>query len=95
MTGSLEDLILKTVKERLGNAIVESLSIEADEDSDGDPILRITVVFASEVKELESHRLAGLVRHVRPKLAECKESRFPIFRFVDKRENDRLRHEAA
>jgi hypothetical protein len=95
MASSLEEVILETVKERFSDAMIESISIDPDKDSDGDAILRITIIFDSDIEKLESAKLTGLVRHVRPKLAAQKEDRFPIFRFVSKRENDRLKHAAA
>jgi hypothetical protein len=95
MTTGLEQVISDIVKERFADAVVDSIVVEPDLDSDGDPVLWITVVFASEIAELESHRLAGLVRHVRPRLIEQKEAGFPIFRFMSKRDNDRLKREAA
>ncbi len=95
MAQSLEDVISGIVKARFADAEIDSIEVKPDLDSDDEPILRITVVFASEMAALESHKLAGLARHVRPTLEERKESRFPIFRFISKRDNDRLRHEAA
>ncbi|MBV9839950.1 MAG: hypothetical protein JOY99_00185 [Sphingomonadaceae bacterium] len=95
MAASLEDIVSGIVKERFTDAKIDSISIEPDSDSDGDPILRITVVFDSDVSGLESSKLAGLVRHVRPKLRERGDTGFPIFRFLSKRDNDRLRHAAA
>jgi len=95
MANSLEEIVSGIVRERFADAIIDSIAVEADEDNDGDPILRITVVFASEIANIESHKLAGLARHLRPKLTERKESGFPIFRFISKRDNDRLTHEAA
>jgi len=95
MNQALEDIISGIVRARFADAEIESIGIEPDKDSDGDPILRVTVVFSSDMAELEPSKLAGLVRHVRPKLIEQHEPGFPIFRFVSKRDNDRIRHEAA
>lgn len=95
MAQSLEDVISGIVKARFADAEIEDITYESDFDSDGDPILRITVVFASELAAVDPHKLAGLVRQVRPSLNERREARFPIFRFVSKRDNDRMRHEAA
>lgn len=95
MANALDDAIAAVVRERFADALIDSVTVEADEDSDGDPILRITVVFESEIADLETHRLTGLARHVRPSLIERREAGFPIFRFMTKRDSDRLRHEAA
>lgn len=95
MAQSLADVISGVVKERFGDAEIDSIKVVPDLDSDGDRILRITVVFASELAAMESHKLAGIARHIRPSLEAREERGFPIFRFVSKRDNDRLRHEAA
>ena len=95
MANSLEDIISGIVRERFADAVIDSISVEADEDSDGDPILRVTVVFDSEIAQLEPSKLAGLVRHVRPKIRNRKGAAFPIFRFMSKSDSDRLRHAAA
>ncbi|HEX2763053.1 MAG TPA: hypothetical protein VHM92_04285 [Allosphingosinicella sp.] len=95
MAVSLEEIVSEIVRQRLTDAEIDSIKVEADSDSDGDPILRITIVFDSEIAKLESSKLAGLARHMRPKLQERKEAGFPIFRFLSKRDSDRLRHAAA
>ena len=95
MAKSLEDIITEIVKERFSDAVINSIEVQADQDSDGDPILRVTVVFDSEISTLEARKLSGLTRHVRPKIMSREDAAFPVFRFVSKRENDRIRHEAA
>lgn len=95
MALSLEEIVSELVRERFADTEIDSIKVEADRDSDGDPILRITVVFDSEVAKLESSKLAGLARHMRPKLEERSEPGFPIFRFLSKRDSERLRHAAA
>lgn len=95
MASDLEKIIAKIVGERFPDAIIDSISVDPDQDSDGEPILWITVVFDSEISELGSHEMAGLPRHLRPSLLKRQENAFPIFRFMTKRDRDRLRHEAA
>ncbi len=95
MPASIEDVVSEIVHQRFPDALIDSVTVDADSDSDGDPILRITVVFASDMTSLEAHKLAGLARHVRPRLEERQNVAFPIFRFISKSDNDRLRHAAA
>lgn len=95
MANSLEQIISGIVRSRFPDAIIDSITVTPAMDSDGDPILRVTVVFDSEIAELDPAKLAGLARHVRPGIEERKDAAFPIFRFVSKRDNERLRHEAA
>lgn len=95
MAQTLEEVISGIVKERFADAVIDSITVMADVDSDGDPILRVTVVFDSEIAKIEPSKLAGLARHVRPKIMERNDAAFPIFRFMSKRDNERLRHAAA
>lgn len=95
MDDDLQAIVSQLVRERFPDAAIDTVTVVADEDSDGDPILRVTVVFESEIADLEARQLASLTRHVRPKLREHNDHRFPIFRFLSKRDNDRLAHAAA
>lgn len=95
MAESLEKIISAVVRAQLPDAEIEGIQVERDEDSDGDPILRVKVIVTSDMSALDPGKMAGLIRHLRPRLLEAKESSFPIFRFVSKPENDRLAHEAA
>lgn len=95
MANSLEDIISGIIKERFSDAVIDSIKVKPDFDSDGDRILRVTIVFDSEIAKLDPSRLAGLTRHVRPKIENRKDAGFPIFRFMSKRDSDRLSHEAA
>jgi hypothetical protein len=95
MTSAIEDVVLGTVKERFGEAVIDSVSATPGVDHDGDPIVRVTVVFNAEINDLEVRELTGLGRRLRPRLAEQGETGFPIMRFLTKRDWDRLRHEAA
>jgi hypothetical protein len=95
MAQSLEDVVAAVVIARFAHSIVDHVSVAPDVDSDGEPILRVMVVFADDISELDMRELAGIVRHVRPALLEHQETAFPIFRFLTKRDWNRLRHEAA
>ena len=95
MANTLEEIISGIIRERFTDAIIDSVKVRADVDSDGDRILRVTVVFESELAKLDPSRLAGLTRHVRPRIAKRQDAGFPIFRFMSKRDSDRLSHEAA
>lgn len=95
MANSLEKIISGIVRERFKGAEIDSISVSPDLDSDGDPILRVTVVLTSDVSQLESSKLAGLTRHVRAKIVNRKDAAFPIFRFMTKSDSDRLKRAAA
>lgn len=58
------------------------IRIHEDVDSDGDEMLRIDVVFDGSPKDVDARKLSGLVRHLRPRLAELSESALPLLSFI-------------
>ncbi|MBX9797552.1 hypothetical protein [Sphingomonas sp.] len=95
MDAALQKAIEELIGTRFEGATIDRIDFEATEDSDGDPVLWITIVFDSEMSQIKSGRMAGLARHLRPALIEQKEERFPMVRFMSKRDHDRLDHVAA
>ena len=63
--------------------ILEVRVLNRAEDEDG-YTFDVQVVFEGKSKDLDARKVAGAVRHVRPKLAEMGEDAFPIFSFVTK-----------
>jgi len=95
MPESIEDVVKDVVSTNFDDVVIDSIDVEADRDSDGDPILRITVVFDADINTVDGTALAGLIRHLRPRLREQNEEAFPIFRFMTKKDSDGLRRAAA
>ena len=91
----VEQIVSAIVHDRFPTASIEFVKVEPDEDQDGDAIVRVTVVFDPEGGKLDTHRMVGLVRHVRPKLIEQHFNQFPIFRFVSKKDAASLKIAAA
>lgn len=80
--------IAKVVKETLAvdfeNVRIIDVRVQDEQDSDGDAVLRVEVVFEGTRKDMDVRKLAGIVRHVRPKLSEIGENAFPVFSFISK-----------
>ena len=78
--------IAKVVRQTLANDFVNikiiDVRIQEEKDSDGDDMLRVEVVFEGQPKDVDASKLAGIVRHVRPKLNEIGENAFPVFSFI-------------
>ena len=92
---SLEGIIENVIREWFSDAEINSVSIVPDVDSDGDQILRITVVFDTREKLLDKYKMAGLVRHLRAKLAHADTEVFPLISFIAKKEAAKLRRETV
>ncbi len=57
----LEGVVRRTIASEFPRLKVEQLRIDEDADFDGDPVLRIVVVYDSEARP-EPAKVAGLVR---------------------------------
>lgn len=68
---------------------LEAVRVIEDTDADGEPIYRVTVVLDT-AKELDSQKASGFVRHIRPKLMEREQFRFPLVRFMSKADARKL-----
>lgn len=82
MDARIKSIIDKTVRDRLGEAAIHSVNIIEDVDFDGQPVFRVTVIFEAKRGKLDAEKTSGITRHIRHKLLEIDESKFPFFRFV-------------
>lgn len=89
-TDRLQKLLEATAREHFPDHAVEEVRLEQDEDSDGDPILRIVLVMANE-QAFDPVVASGFVRHLRPRLEG---DLFPLVSFITSADN-RKQHSAA
>lgn len=78
-------MVLDQIRQRFGSSVtIEDVEIDEDVDHDGDPILRVRVYYTNTGGALPPReKVAGMVRHLRPALAQIGEPRFPILSFID------------
>ena len=79
----VKDVIEETLIERCGD-VFELIAVRPDFDQYGDEILVIKAIFNAD--RLGARRTAGLIRHLRPKLAEVGTEAFSIISFIAKSE---------
>ncbi len=79
----VKDVIEETLRERCGN-VFELIVVRPDFNEYGDEILVIKAIFNED--RLGPRRTAGLIRHLRPKLAEVGTEAFPVISFIAKSE---------
>ena len=79
----VKDVIEETLIERCGD-VFELIAVRPDFDQYGDEILVIKAIFNED--RLGAQRTSGLIRHLRPKLAEVGTEAFPIISFIAKSE---------
>ena len=81
-----DEIVRPVVEQQLAPAQIIGLTVEEDEDADGDPVLRIEVIFEAENDRLDPKQVLGLIRHVRKPLIEMGSDRFPIFTYMTSQE---------
>lgn len=90
----VRDAIEAVVRERLRDVDIHAIHITPDVDDDGDRLLRVKVVFDA-ARPVDARKTSGLVRHIRPRIAELGEEAFPILSFISKAEYRNAKAEAA
>lgn len=95
MTGDIETVrhvIEDTIREQLEGAVIDSVKVYEDFDHDGDPILRVFVIYDDKASKLDTGKTVGMVRHIWKKLEEraVAEDRFPIISYISRSDAKRL-----
>ncbi len=75
-------IIRKTLEDQFCGMEIVSVAVTEDQDVDGEPVLRVTVVHDTDREELDPSLLSGVLRHLRPALSEHGDRRFPVMSFV-------------
>ncbi len=88
-------MIERIVRDRLSASVIDSVDVKSDVDSEGDPILRVTIVFDQTEQGLDQNRVVGLVRHIRSNLEGEGGDRFPLISFIAKNEAAKLKRASA
>jgi len=88
LKAALDSAIEEIVRAEFADAI-DSVMVTEDRDADGDPILRVMVVFRSKSSP-NLKKATGLVRHILPVLEDKGADAFPIVSFRSKADHDRL-----
>ena len=89
---AITEIVSDTVREQISESVVDSVFVESGRDSDGEPVLAVTIVLKKGASP-DKRKMVGLVRHIRSRLIG--EEAFPIVSFVSKQEAKKLRREAA
>jgi hypothetical protein len=91
----IERLVRSVAAERFSDEHVAVVDVSEDVSDDGDDILVIRIVLETEKAVLSGSKTSGFLRHLRPKLFELKEDRFPLVSFATKKVKKGHRPEAA
>ncbi len=102
VSSQIERAIREVVNARFANAQISDVKIQSGEDSDGDPVLKIFVVFEPTGKSLtlDPQEMASLARHIMTRLATMQTQTteadmFPMVSFVSQKDAAKLNLAAA
>jgi hypothetical protein len=94
MTEDVAGLIEGVVRETFAGVKIESVSVSAATDYNDEAIIKVMVVF-DQKGALDARKTSAITRHIRHKLLELSDNRFPITSFVSKSDAASLKPAAA
>jgi hypothetical protein len=80
---AIHDVIVRELRP----ARIVRVDVARDLDHDGDPILRIKIVFEAENDRLNPTAVRGLIRNLREALIPLDVNEFPMFNFATVKED--------
>jgi hypothetical protein len=80
---AVKKVVTETLSEDFSLRILD-VRVDEDEDTDGNRILLIEVIFDGPTTGLDARKISGAVRHLRPRLGKINEFAFPLLSFVSK-----------
>jgi hypothetical protein len=92
---AIQRAIEEIVRRRLSTERISAVDVTSDYDGDGDPVLRITVVFKAAPSSRDAQKMIRLLADIRARLREARPDSFPLVNFVSKNEAAKLQLAAA
>jgi len=92
--GEAQAIIEKVVMETFPAGTIHAVEVLPDPYEDGENYLQVTVEVDDDFSKKYAKKAIGLIRHIRPKLFEVNETRFPVMQFVSREDAEWLRREA-
>jgi len=102
---NITDVISATVRQQFPEDAIDHVDVSEGEDSDGDRILKVTIVLNTGLSALDQNKMIGLVRHIRTNLLDhlsesgerqdVRRADFPLISYVSKQEYSKLSSAAA
>ncbi len=90
-----QTIIETIVRKELPAGSVHAVYVTPDPYDGGEDYLRVLVEVDDDFGEGHVKKALGLVRHIRPKLIEVGETRFPVLRYLSKADTEMLRRADA
>jgi hypothetical protein len=90
-----QTIIETIVRKELPAGSVHAVYVTPDPYDGGEDYLRVLVEVDDDFGESHVKKALGLVGHIRPKLIEAGETRFPVLRYLSKADTEMLRRADA
>jgi hypothetical protein len=81
----LTEAISAVIHDNLKSAPIISVKVEPGENADGESILRVRVVYGGK-RGLDPDETVSMIRHVRRRLFEMDEERFPHISYISEKD---------
>jgi hypothetical protein len=90
MSDDLSEELVAKLREKIENGMtglrITEFEAKQDRDHDGDPILRLQIVYDEADGEPSATNVSALARQIRPWLDTKLPNTFPVFRFLTSRD---------
>ncbi len=90
-----QSIIENVVQDHFPAGAVHGVHVMPDPYMDGEDYLQVIIEVDEDFSKKHAKKAIGLTRHIRPKLTEINETRFPVVRYVLAEDAEILRREAG
>lgn len=90
LTQEARRAIQEVVERQFDTVEIVDVDVEEGENHAGAPSLFVRIVFDAEIDDVDADRLVSITRHLRDRLHEEGEFRFPYTRFLSKEDFEGL-----
>jgi hypothetical protein len=80
----VKQAVNETFSRLFSHVRVCDVRVREDTDFDGEDILRIDVIYEGTYKDLDAKKLAGFIRHLRPRMEQIHEPALPLLSFISR-----------
>jgi hypothetical protein len=95
LTDAVHEAVEEVVRRSLSSDRISGVDVQDDWDQDGEPLLRITVVFKSSPSPTDAQRMIRLIGALRSELRRLQTDSFPLVNFISKNEVAKLQRATA
>lgn len=89
ITKAVRDLLENAIRAHFSGTTISSITMKEVEGFDGNPLLKVTVVYETSTGLIDAKKASSLGLMVRPALKDNDIDAFPIFSYISKAETGR------